>query len=307
MTEALPGDLAPRLEEVADGAFAYVQPDGGWCLNNAGIIVSEGETLVVDTAATVRRALALAEALRSVVDAVPRAVVNTHAHGDHTFGNFVFADKSPIIAHAGVPGEMAGAGLHLTTLWPTVDWGEIEVVLPWITFDGRMDLSVGSTPVELHHVGPAHTRSDTVVWLPRQRVLYAGDIVLSEATPFCVMGSVAGMLAAVERLREFDARVVVPGHGPVVGPEALDATEAYMRMLQKIAAEGVAADLTPLEIARETDLGEFAGLRDSERLVANLHRAFAEARGAGPDSAVDIDLAFAELVDYHGGRPVCRA
>lgn len=265
------------------------------------------ETAAFNTAATVRRALALAEAVRSVGNAVPRAVVNTHAHGDHTFGNFIFADKSPIIAHAGVPGEMAAAGLHLTSLWPTVEWGDIEIVPPWITFAKRIDLRVGAIPIELHHIGPAHTRFDTIVWLPEQRVLYAGDIVLAEATPFCLMGSVVGMLTAVERLRAFDAHAIVPGHGPITGPEALDVTEAYIRMLQKVAAEGVAAGLAPLEIARETDLGEFSGLRESERLAANLHRAFAEARGAGPDTAVDVDVAFAELVDYNGGRPICKA
>jgi cyclase len=307
MPEAMPDDLTPRLEEVAEGVFAYVQPDGGWCLNNAGIIVSEGETIVVDTAATVRRALDLARAVRRVGDAVPRAVVNTHSHGDHTFGNCVFADKSPIIAHAGVPGEMTVASLHLTTLWPKVEWGEIELALPSMLHHGRMDLSVGGIPVELHHLGPAHTRFDTVVWLPEQRVLYAGDIVMSGATPFCVMGSVAGMLEAVQRLRAFDARVIVPGHGPIAGPEALDVTEEYMRQLQKIAGEGVATGRTPLESAREADLGAFAGLLDSERLVANLHRAFAEARGAAPGDDLDVIAAFGELVEYHGGPPTCRA
>ncbi|MGH1553845.1 hypothetical protein ACRAWF_23280 [Streptomyces sp. L7] len=56
----------PRLEEIADQVFAYVQPDGGWCLNNAGVIVSGGESALVDTAATEARALALRSAVRRV-------------------------------------------------------------------------------------------------------------------------------------------------------------------------------------------------------------------------------------------------
>lgn len=81
----------PFTVEVAPGVHAYVQPDGGWCLNNAGWVTDGHTTLLVDTAATERRALMLREALVASGAPMPAHVVNTHHHGDHTYGNAVFA------------------------------------------------------------------------------------------------------------------------------------------------------------------------------------------------------------------------
>ncbi|MFF4208707.1 MBL fold metallo-hydrolase [Streptomyces sp. NPDC001796] len=297
---------AATLEEVADGVFAYVQPDGGWCLNNAGVVVADGEAALIDTAATEERARRLRTAVSAVAPAPPRLVVNTHFHGDHAFGNFVFPEAVVVAQHR-TRTEMAAAGLHLTSLWPNVDWGDLRLVLPTVTYEDRMTLHVGSLRAELVHVGPAHTTDDTVVWLPERGVLFTGDLVMAGVTPFCPMGSVSGSLAAVDRLRAFGARVLVTGHGPVAGPEALDVTEGYLRRLQQLAKEGVAAGLDPLDVAREADLGEYAGLLDAERLVPNLYRAYAEERGAAPGDPLDIGKLFGKMIEHHGGLPVCHA
>lgn len=297
----------PRLQEVAENVFAYVQPDGGWCLNNAGVIVADGQCALVDTAATETRALALKEAVARIAPGPPRLVVNTHSHGDHTFGNHLFAGDAVIVAHERARTEMDAVGLHLTGLWPDVHWGDLKVELPALTFRDRLTLRIGGVRADLIHLGPAHTTGDTVVWLPEQRVLFTGDLVMSGATPFCLMGSVSGSLEAVRRLRELGPRTVVAGHGPVGGPELLDVTEGYLRRVQELAARGIAAGLTPLETARGADLGAYAGLLDAERLVPNLHRAYAEAAGAPPGQPLDVGRLFSEMVEYHGGLPVCRA
>lgn len=296
----------PLLQEVGEGVFAYLQPDGGWCLNNAGLIVSGEQSALVDTAATEARSRALRESVETVTGGGPRFVVNTHFHGDHTFGNFVFPE-AVVVGHERVRTEMAQAGTHLTGLWPDVCWGDIEVRLPELTFRDRLTLHLGATRVELLHLGPAHTANDTVVWLPDQRVLFTGDLVMSGVTPFCPMGSVAGSLEALETLRALQPRTVVTGHGPVAGPEVFDETEGYLRLLQRLARDGLAAGLTPVRIARETDLGRYADWLDAERLVPNLHRACAEARGEAPGSPVDMNALFADMMDFHGRRPTCHA
>ncbi|MEU9982379.1 MBL fold metallo-hydrolase [Streptomyces sp. NPDC050856] len=298
---------AARLHEVAPDVYAYVQPDGGWCLNNAGLVTAGGMTALIDTAATEARARALRDAVRSVTPHAPRYVVNTHPHGDHTFGNRLFSDRAVIVAHEATRAEMDLAGLHLTGLWPDVRWGDVAVELPSLTFREPITLHLGGVRAELMHLGTAHTRNDTVVWLPAQRVLFTGDVVMSGATPFCLTGSVSGSLDVVDRLRALAPETVVPGHGPVGGPELLDSTAAYLRHVQRLAAEGIAAGLTPLETAREADLGPFASLIDSERIVPNLHRAYAEARGARPGHPLDIEEMFSEMVAFHGGLPACAA
>lgn len=294
-----------RLVEVADGVYAYIQPDGGWCLSNAGVIGDGSGTAVVDTAATHARALRLRQAVASLTPHAPDVVINTHHHGDHTFGNQVFA--GPVVAHELARREMAESGLGLTQLWPDVEWGEITLKLPSVTFRDELTLHVGQLRVELIHVGPAHTSNDTVVWIPDRGVLFVGDVAMAGATPFCLMGSVQGSLDALARLRELTPQVVVPGHGPVSGPEVFDRNEAYLRWLQRLAEEGERAGVPPLELARQTDLGEFVGLSDSERLVANLRRAYAERTTLPLGAPLDVLRSFEEMVEFHGGLPACHA
>ncbi|GLZ38913.1 MBL fold metallo-hydrolase [Actinokineospora sp. NBRC 105648] len=295
-----------RLEEVADGVHAHIQPDGGWCLNNAGVLVSGGHTALVDTAATEARARRLRELVGTVSPTAPELLVNTHFHGDHTFGNFVFAE-AVVLGHRRTREQAAAAGLHLTGLWPDVDWGAIEVRPPSLTYTDRLTVHVGDLRAELLHFGPAHSTDDTVVWLPEPRVLFAGDIVMSGVTPFVQMGSVSGSLDTLARLRALDPLVVVPGHGPVGGPELIAANEDYLRWVRANARAGLAAGLTELDLARGLDLGEFAGLLDTERLVPNLRRAYAEENGAEPGAPLPVGELFEEMVAFHGGHPVCHA
>ncbi|MER5294944.1 MBL fold metallo-hydrolase [Streptomyces pharetrae] len=305
-----PAPPPARAAEIADGVHAFVQPPGGWCLNNAGVIVCEGQSVLVDTAATESRARALREAALRLNPAAPKAVVNSHFHGDHAFGNFLFPEAL-VIGHERTRSEMIAAGLHLTGLWPDVDWGAIELVPPTVTYHDALTLHVGSVRAEVVHVGPrAHTSNDSVVWLPEQRVLFTGDLVMAGVTPFCLMGSIAGSLAALERLRAFGATTVVPGHGPVSGPEVFDTVEGYLLLVRELAEQGRAAGLTPAETAREADLGPYAGLLDPERLVPNLHRAFAELAGTGAAEPLPMPVmerALREMIDYNGGLPRCLA
>jgi cyclase len=313
VTETLLPDGAPphrvHLHEVAEGAFAYVQEAGGWCVNNAGVLLGPDRVAVIDTAATERRARRLRDTVRRLTTAPPRLLINTHFHGDHTLGNAVVAGSDAVIvAHELARREMAEAGLSLTTLWPEVEWGEVSVRLPDLTYRDALTLHLGDRRVELLHVGPAHTTNDTVVWLPEERVLFAGDVLMPGCTPFVLMGSVEGSLHAVQRLRELAPRTIVGGHGPVCGPEALDDTVAYLRWVRRIAADGMAAGLSPLATAREAGTGPYPEWLNRERVVGNLHRAYADLRGDPPGSAMDVPPIFGEMVEYNGGRlPDCYA
>lgn len=300
------GTLSAELTEVGDGVHAFVQPDGGWCLNNAGLITDGREASVVDTAATEARARLLRKLVLDVVPTPPRYVINTHFHGDHTFGNYLFAPAA-IIGQPRTRADVLLSGLHLTGLWPEVQWGRIEVVPPSVLFEERLVLWVGDTRVELLAAGPAHTTADTVVWLPEQRVLFTGDVVMSGVTPFVPMGSVSGSLTTLERLRALGAETIVPGHGPVAGPELFDANAAYLHRIAALAREGMAAGLSPLQTAREAGLGDFAHWLDGPRIVPNLHRAYADERGEAAGEGVDIQGAFAQMVDFHGGPLPCHA
>ncbi|NGO69835.1 MBL fold metallo-hydrolase [Streptomyces boncukensis] len=301
------GGYEPRFEEVAEGAYAFVQPDGGWCLSNAGVLPGRELTVVVDTAATVARARRLRAETDRLRGGSRLAVVNTHQHGDHTFGNCVFTPEALVIGHHTARADVLESGLGLQRLWPDVPWGPVEVAPPQVTYAERMTLHREDGRIELIHPGPAHTTGDTVVWLPDRGVLYTGDIVMNGVTPFCLMGSVEGSLRAIRLLGGLEPTTVVPGHGPVCGPEVFATCSRYLRWLQRLAAETAAAGATPLEAAREADLGEWGALLDSERLVPNLVRALAEVRGAAPGERIDEMDAFARMLEFHGGLPACHA
>ncbi|MFG3498367.1 MBL fold metallo-hydrolase [Streptomyces sp. NPDC047928] len=298
----------PYTVQLTSEVHAYVQPDGGWCLNNAGFISDGTDTVLVDTTATEQRALALRDALVECGAPLPRTLVNTHHHGDHTYGNGVFAPRATVVGHEACRREVLAAGRQLHLIWPQTDFGDIRVTAPTVTYHDRLTLYAGDTEVRLLHPGVAHTAGDTIVHLPEQGVVFTGDLVFHGGTPFLATGSLRGSLRAVELLRSLDAGTVVPGHGPLTDPSAYDTTERYLRYVAELADEGRAKGLTPLEVALQTDLGEFAALRESERLVANLHRAYAELDGLPEGSPLDLATVFGDMAAMNGGVPVaCHA
>jgi len=231
-----------------------------------------------------------------------------HHHGDHTHGNHLFGRYGPvtIVGHEKCREEILAAGPpgpQYATVWEAPDWGEVVLAPPVLTFRDAITVWVDDLRCELRHLGtPAHTTNDSVVWLPDRSVLFTGDLLFNGGTPFLLMGSLAGARQTVAALKDFGARTIVPGHGRVGGPELIDNVLAYLTFLDDLARRGHAAGLSPLEAAREADLGGFAALSDAERLVGNLHRAYAELNGAERGAPIDLPAALVDMVAYNGGQ-----
>jgi cyclase len=293
----------PTLQELGKGFHAFVQLDGSWGLNNAGVFVGEHGVLLVDTAFTAPRGRALRDAVAGLTDRPVTTVVNTHHHGDHTYGNFLFP-MATIIAHDLCRESVLATGLETTKWFPDVDWGHIEIVPPTVTFADSLTVHCDDTRAVLHHLGPAHTTNDVVVWVREHGLLFAGDLVFHGGTPFVVMGSVAGTIDALAELEGWGAETVVPGHGAVCGPQVIADQLDYLRFVQERAADGFQAGLPPLEVGRRTDLGAFASWTDSERLVGNLHRAYSELRGEPRGTPLDYDRIVDDMIEFNGGRPL---
>ena len=296
----------PTLEEVSSGIFAYVQLDGSWFLNNAGIIVGDDSAIVIDTLGTEARSRAFHAALRKTTDKPVPVLVNTHSHADHTHGNFLFAPQTAIVAHELCREEVLVANLEfLRRRFPTAKFGNLpKTPAPMVTFAERLNLFAGSLKVELIFMGPAHTTNDVVAWIPERKVLFTGDLAFNGGTPFAMAGSVAGWLDAIPRLRALGAETIVPGHGAVCTPDVFDTIERYLRFIGATARKGFDEGVAPLDLARQTDLGEFGTLTDPERIVGNLHRAYSELSGAVRGAAINGPQAFGDMVAYNGGQPL---
>jgi cyclase len=195
-------------------------------------------------------------------------------------------------------------------IWSEVDWGHLEPAPPFLTYTEGVTLWSDDLRCDVRYVGtPAHTTNDSIIHLPERSVVFTGDLLFNGGTPFALQGSVSGWIEVLETvLRPLGARTLVPGHGPVCGPEVIDDMLAYLRFVQQTARQAKAAGLSPLEAARATDLGAFSDLLDSERIVGNLHRAYLELEGADRGAPIDLVCVLGEMVAYNGGRPLsCHA
>jgi len=301
---------AAKTVEVSDGVYAYVQPDGSWYLNNTGFLVGSQGVISIDTSSTERRTRAYLEAISAITRRPVRTLVNTHHHDDHTFGNCLLSGAT-IVGHERCREEVIAAGPATNRgVWTDVDWGDLEVAAPFLTYSQSVTLWSDELRCEVSYVGtPAHTTSDSIIHVPERSVLFAGDLVFNGGTPFALAGSISGAVEVLEKVvRPLGAQTIVPGHGPVCGPEVIDETLGYLRFVQDLACQGWAAGLTPLQAARETDLGPYAELLDSERIVGNLHRAYVELDGAGRGARIDSEAALRDMITYNGGQPLtCHA
>jgi cyclase len=303
--EAEPG--TPRVREVSDRVFAYIQPDGTWFINNTGFLVGADGVTSVDACSTERRTRAYLEAIAAASPQPVRMLINTHHHGDHTHGNYLFGGAT-IVAQERCREEVLAFGLpHFPGVFPDVDWGEIRVAPPFLTYSDRVTVYSDDLRCEVRYVGsPAHTTNDSIVWLPERSVLFAGDLIFNGGTPFMLMGSVAGAIDVLEQVvKPLSPATIVPGHGDVCGPQAIDDVLGYLRFVLGVARRGRDAGLSPLEAAMQTDLGEYAGLSDRERIVGNLHRAYADLDApAERGVALNVAAVFGEMVAYNGGKPL---
>ncbi|WP_244938472.1 MBL fold metallo-hydrolase [Actinomadura madurae] len=298
---------------MAAGTYAWIQPDGSWWINNAGALVAEsGETLIIDTCATARRTTEFLAAVTRVRQEEPiRYAVNTHHHGDHTFGNCLLPAETILIGHAAMRAAMSTDTTmdDFPDAWsPALNLRHLTLRLPDLTTRSELHLHLGEHEVHVLHPGyPAHTQGDLTVWVPTSRVLYTGDLLFAGLTPLAIAGRPSGMIKALDWISSFEPAVAVPGHGPAVRGEQLDQVlddhRRYFALVLARARDGLKRGATPLETALATDLGEFGQLSEHERLVLNLHAAYAELTGR----PVDRRTALTDAVTFLGQPMTSRA
>ena len=286
------------LREVGDGLYAYLQPGGSWGWSNAGLVVDGERTLLIDTLFDLQLTEQMLRAMRRAVPAAASidTLVNTHANGDHCYGNQLVGGARIIASERTAaemvelpPGAMAALveqapqmgelGAFFLDCFGAFDFRGIELTLPQETFSGALTVAVGDRKLELIEVGPAHTRGDTLVHAPRERVLFSGDILFSGAHPITWAGPVSNWIAACERILAMDPELIVPGHGPLAGADAVRELKAYFEYLYEQARRCRAEGMTALEAARAIALDRWADWGDPERLVVNVDNIYRELEG----------------------------
>lgn len=244
------------VEPISERAWAAVAVDAGAGVGNAGFAALEDGSVVVDCGFTPAAGLALRSAAEELAGPV-RLLVVTHADLDHYGGAQVFADV-PILASertrsdiaAQGPGRLAelreGMDAYLAELagrnapeWEQEQGRRIAAELPGLTvtpptetFAAERDLG----DARVIECGAAHTDSDSVVWLPEERVLFTGDLVGVGSHLNLTRGDPRNWLRILDRLDALGPERTVPGHGPPAGPEAIGTARRYIETLLDLAA-----------------------------------------------------------------------
>jgi cyclase len=320
-----------KLQQISDSCFAVLNEKGRMCDSNSGF-VNRGGGVVVDTQSDLHHARRMAELFAGIWQGMPTRVVNTNESGDHVWGNQVFAGAE-IIAHQSVPDRMNQVAdpreyqallgnvdgllsrLMLRARRPGVlaigrqlrqdyDFDGIEPTPPATLFDERLVLDLEGLEVHLIHVGPCHGVGDTIVHLPREGVVFAGDVIFRGCTPMGWSGNCKRWLQALDLIVWLDPEVIVPGCGPVCGIEGAMEVKAYLEYVYEESLRCFGQGLSALEASRRIEFGPYREWRSPARLVANVESAYRELRNDPADAPWDAARIYDSMYEVAKARGI---
>ena len=270
------------LVELGAGIWAAIMsiipPEGGG--PNAGFIVAGDQVVVIDSLISPGTGQELITQLAQVTDRSPTYLINTHAHGDHVLGNQAVSPPATIIAHENVREVLLSQGEAIVASFaerysdvaPGIK--DTTVMPPHITYSERMTLSFDGRMIELIHPGVAHSNGDTLLYLPEEKILFAGDILFNHIFP-PIFGSSAGWIATIERLEKMAIETIVPGHGYIATKKELVDLKECLIALRSQVKDCFDRNLTPEQATNEIDIPYLEWPR-SERLGQDVRVIYEE-------------------------------
>ena len=274
--QPLPGSKHFRLQQLAEGVYAAIHMEGGGAIGNAGIVDLGDRTLIYDTFIAPQPAVDLRRAAEALTGRPIDAVISSHWHNDHIWGNQVFDANTDIIStgetrrmflatrgHGAYDAFMAEAEANLEStraqfqaaeeegerrqlaLW--VDYYQsvvetkpiLQIRAPNLTFEGRLAFHGSERSAELMAFEGVHTESDVVLFLPQEGIAFMSDLLFIGHHPYLGGGDPEHLLHALEAVSDLAPKLLVPGHGPVGPADSLTAMGQYVRTLDGLACKVV--------------------------------------------------------------------
>ena len=308
-------DYTKGLHDLGDGVYAYLWPDGSWGFNNAGLIVDGDESMLVDTLFDLASTREMLEEMKAASPAAVRidTLFITHGNGDHYYGSELVKGAEIISTKAcaqemtETPPQMLAElkkaaptmgdlGAFFIKCFGPFDFEGINPLPATRTFEGRLDLKVGNKEVQLIEVGPAHTAGDAMVYLPAQRVVFAGDILFIGGTPIMWAGPVENWIKACDLMLDMDVEIIVPGHGPITDKKGVEAVKGYWEYMRAETRKRYDAGMSATEAVADIDMGPYKGLGEGERLAVNVDRLYAQFSGDDtPPNVIELFSGMAGL------------
>jgi cyclase len=303
------------LHDLGNSVYAYLQPDGTWGWSNAGLITDGEASLLVDTLFDLRLTQEMLDTMRKSVPAAAQIdmVVNSHANGDHCYGNELVAD-SRIIASKRTADQMlteitpaqfaemmrqtpamGEMGEYIARIFGPFNFDGITLTLPKETFEGEMTVKVGNKDVHLIEVGPAHTLGDTLVHIPADRVIFTADILFIGGHPIAWAGPVSNWMRACDYILSLDVETIVPGHGPITDKDGVREFKAYLAYVLAETRKRYEAGMPSFEAAKSISMDRYASWTDAERIAVTVATIYREL--SGDQSHPNRIVSFAEMAE----------
>ena len=300
-----PPALAPevgKVDLVAPDIYFHqgLVADNADAVCNNGWILFEDYVLVIDANFPAGAKQVIGK-IRSLTDKPIRFALDTHHHGDHAYGNQVFVENGAVpVAHTGVIEEMkryeTGYYDSQPGAWEKAAKGRADVKAsklkpPTVLYSGELIFDDGKHRVEVMHLGVAHTHGDSLAWLPKERILFTGDVCVNGPYNYVGDGDVGKWVETLEAVRKLGAQVVCTGHGPRSVATVLDDQQAFFKglreqvgalMARKAPAEAK-AQIEPIRAALKgnAQIARFVGDRgaDGDSFPSQVEKVYMEMTG----------------------------
>ncbi|MEW1653763.1 MBL fold metallo-hydrolase [Streptomyces sp. NPDC093707] len=305
--------MTSALRQLSATTWAWVQDSTDWGFSNAGVVSSQGVSLLFDTQFTLDATRAMLHEIdEATAGSAIRTVVTSHQNGDHSWGNQLLPEAEIITSRASAehmcheitPEQLTALshakGVDSTSRYAArhfgnFDFSGITVTGPTRTFTVREEMTVGGVTVELIDLGPGHSAGDVALHLPQDGIVFAGDVLFQGGHMIVWSGSLAACVESVDALLATEADVFVPGHGQLMERAEVVDFRGYLTDVQE-AAVAYARDGLPLDRAAARVHAEFAGsLAHPERLFTATAGAYADAGAMGALQNVELVKGMADL------------
>jgi len=275
-----------ELRLLAPDVYAYTQGSGpgvdNASLSNAGVIAGPEGLLAIDTLGPPIHAKAFKSTAQTTTKKHFNRVINTHHHRDHTNGNCFFAPVE-IVSSEYTRQATIDDGIPAHPYETRPQWQEgmrqLKLAPPTTTLSGGATYRYGETVIEVIPAYPAHTFGDLMVYLPRQKILFAGDVAFFYVIPAGHNGHITRWIEAIDRINKMDVDVIVPGHGPIGTKKELASTRAYLGLIAEESRKRHAMGMSAGRAAADIPMGRFGEWTNQERNAWNIVRLYAEFSG----------------------------
>ena len=279
---SLPLTFAGEAKTIKVLENVYTITAGEGVDSNTTFIITKEGVIVIDTRPTPTEAKKVLAEIRKLTALPIVYTINTHYHGDHTFGNQIFKNSKTIIAHKNVRNRLIESGQEHLSLFktfglPGID--EVEITPPNIIYEKEMEIWLGGYRLQLLYHGKGHTDGDTIIYIDQLRTVITGDLVFNKKIPYMADSYIDDWIASLKYIELLKNETVIPGHGPIGERTTIIAMKHYLMNLRELVLAQLKDDKTlkeTQEIVEPILRKKYKDWKELDWIKGNIERAWLE-------------------------------